>query len=215
MALQNDLQQQLDQLSKLPRGARLGIVIGIAVALVFGYYSMFYRNASIRLTALRQTELELERKITEVRSVASNIGAFEAEISELELKLKKALRKLPNKQELEVLLTDISSLGKQSGIEITSFRRQPEISHNFYAEVPIQIELEGQFHDVAIFFDRLSKLPRIVNMGSMNIEIMTENADFTRLRISGTATAFRFRGGNEQASLRSRESGRTARGGLV
>ncbi len=216
MALAKDFQQQMDQLAKLPEGVRLGIIVGIVVALVFGYYSMFYSNASIRLEALGQTELELERKITEVRSVASNIGAFEAEIAGLKRELKKAVRKLPNKQEIEVLLTDISSLGKRSGIEITSFRRQPEISHTFYAEVPIQIELEGSYHDIAIFFDRLSKLPRIVNMGSLNLEVLSENADFTRLRVSGKATTFRFQGEeDETAALGPREGGRAAGGGLV
>ncbi len=216
MALAKDLQQQMDQLAKLPKGVRLGIIVGIVVALVFGYYSMFYSNASVRLEALGQTELELERKITEVRSVASNVGAFEAEIAELRRELKKAVRKLPNKQEIEVLLTDISSLGKQAGIEITSFRRQPEVSHAFYAEVPIRIELEGTYHDIAIFFDRLSKLPRIVNMGSLNLEVLSENADFTRLRVSGTATTFRFRGEeDETAALRPRADGPAAGGGLV
>ncbi len=216
MALASDLQQQIEQMAKLPKAARLGIVAAIVGALLFGYYSMFYRNASIRLQALNQNELELERRLTEVRSVASNIAAFEAEIKELETELKRALRKLPNKQEIEVLLTDISSLGKQSGIEITSFRRLPEISHSFYAEVPIQIELEGGYHDVATFFDRLSKLPRIVNMGSINIEILSENADFTRLRVSGMATTFRFQGGGgDTAALDTHKGGRTVGGGLV
>ena len=61
MALASDLQQQIEQMAKLPKAARLGIVAAIVVALLFGYYSMFYRNASIRLQALNQNELELER----------------------------------------------------------------------------------------------------------------------------------------------------------
>ena len=58
------------------------------------------------------------------------------------------LRQLPNEKELEVLLTDISNLGKKSGIEIKSFKRLEEVPHDFYAEVPISIELEGEYHNI-------------------------------------------------------------------
>ena len=141
---------------------------------------------------MRARELELQRKLSEVRSVASNIEAFAEEIAELEMKLNRILRQLPNKKQLEVLLTDISNLGKTSGIEIMSFRRQDEVVHDFYAEVPIALEIEGSFHDLARFFDMISRLPRIVNMGSLKIAVGQETMDGTRLRIKGTATTFRF-----------------------
>ena len=143
---------------------------------------------------VRARELELQRKLSEVRSVAANISAFESEISGLEVKLKTALRQLPNTKELEVLLTDMSNLGKTAGVEIKSFKRSEEIVHDFYAEVPIQIELEGEFHDIAQFFDLMSKLPRIVNMGALNIGVARENGDATVLSVKGTATTFRFVG---------------------
>jgi type IV pilus assembly protein PilO len=129
-----------------------------------------------------------------VRSVAGNLQDFEEEIARLELKLSSVLRQLPDKKELEVLLTDISNLGKQAGIEIKSFKRKDEISHGFYAEVPIAIELEGEYHDVARFFDMLGKLPRIVNMGSIKTKIADEDLEATRLKVEGTATTYRFVG---------------------
>jgi type IV pilus assembly protein PilO len=119
-------------------------------------------------------------------------AVFEEEITQLEGKLARVLRQLPNKKELEVLLTDVSNLGKTVGIEIKSFRRQDEVLHDFYAEVPISIELEGRFHDLARFFALVAKLPRIVNMGSLSIGVAGENEVATRLRVSGTATTFRF-----------------------
>ena len=76
-----------------------------------------------------------------------------------------------SEREIEVLLTDISNLGKTSGIEMKSFRRRKEVVHDFYAEVPIDIEIEGQYHDVARFFDLLAGLPRIVNMGSIEVKV--------------------------------------------
>ena len=102
------------------------------------------------------------------------------------------LRQLPNETELEVLLTDISNLGKTAGIEIKSFSRLQEVVHGFYAEVPIGIEITGQYHDLGRFFDMLANLPRIVNMGSIQISVASDTLDATVLKVSGTATTFRF-----------------------
>jgi type IV pilus assembly protein PilO len=194
MEISPEVQAKIEQITKLPKAARFGIIAGLGVALAIGYFFLFYQNKSDELRQLRAEELELQRKLSEVRSVAANIAAFESEIADLEIKLKTALRQLPNEKELEVLLTDISNLGKTAGVEIKSFKRSDEIVHDFYAEVPIQIELEGEFHDIAQFFDLMSRLPRIVNMGALNITVARENEDATVLSVKGTATTFRFVG---------------------
>ena len=192
MEISPELEGKLDQIAKLPRAARVGIVFGVSVIAAVSYYFMWYSGTQTELQNLWVQETELQRKLGEVRSVASNLAAFEEEITQLEGKLARVLRQLPNKKELEVLLTDVSNLGKTAGIEIKSFRREEEVLHDFYAEVPISIELEGRFHDLARFFALVAKLPRIVNMGSLSIRVAGENEDATRLRISGTATTFRF-----------------------
>jgi type IV pilus assembly protein PilO len=194
MEVSQEIQTRIDQIAKLPKGARAAIIAGIAAMVASGYYFGMYQAASTQLQQLHAQELELQRKLSEVRSIAANIGAFEQEISDLEVQLNAALRQLPNEQQLEVLLTDISNLGKTAGVEIRSFKREPERVHDFYAEVPIDIDLEGSYHDIARFFDLLSKLPRIVNMGALSLSVASETAAETRLKVSGTATAFRFVG---------------------
>jgi type IV pilus assembly protein PilO len=189
-----EMQAKLEQFAKLPRAARTGVLVGLFVMIGAGYFFGFYQAKSEELKSLRAKELELQRKLTEVRSIAANIAAFEAEIQELELKLNEALRQLPNEKQLEVLLTDISNLGKTAGIEIKSFKRDNEEIHDFYAEVPISIVLEGRYHDIARFFDLVAKLPRIVNMGSINMQVTSENSLDTYLKVTGKATAFRFVG---------------------
>lgn len=198
MELSGNLQERVDQLAKLPRGARIGIMAFILLAVGAGYYVGFYQSLAEEQERLKGKEAELQRKLSEVRSVAANISAFEEEIGDLELQLKAALRQLPNQKELEVLLTDISNLGKKAGIEIKSFKRNDEITHDFYAEVPISIELEGRYHDVARFFDLMSKLPRIVNMGALTMSVASESTEETRLKVTGTATTFRFVGDGNQ-----------------
>ncbi|HXK24671.1 MAG TPA: type 4a pilus biogenesis protein PilO [Myxococcota bacterium] len=194
MELSPEIQARLEQFAKLPRAARVGTLAGLVAVLGAGYFLGVYQAKSEELSGLRTHELELQRKLTEVRSIAANITAFEAEIADLEVKLNDALRQLPNEQQLDALLTDISNLGKTAGIEIKSFKRQDELIHDFYAEVPISISFEGRYHDIAHFFDLVAKLPRIVNMGSIQMSVATETELETRLKVSGTATAFRFVG---------------------
>ncbi len=194
MEVSPEIEARLEQVARLPKGVRIGVIAGLCVAVCAGYFFGVYQGHSEQVKALQAKELELQRKLTEVRSIAANISAFEEEITELEAQLAAALRQLPNERQLEVLLTDISNLGKTAGVEIKSFQRQSEKVHDFYAEVPIGIQLEGTYHDIAKFFDLVSKLPRIVNIGQMGMSISKDSAIETRLKVSGTATTFRFVG---------------------
>lgn len=194
MEASSELQTRLEQVAKLPRGVRMGILAGIGVAICAGYYFGSYEAKNEQLQSLRTKELELQRKLSEVRSVAANIAAFEQEITMMEAQLAIALRQLPNEKQLEVLLADISNLGKTAGVEIKSFKRENEQVHDFYAEVPISVKLEGSYHDIARFFDSIAKLPRIVNMGAISMKVADADEASTRLTVTGTATTFRFVG---------------------
>ncbi|MBW2268801.1 MAG: type 4a pilus biogenesis protein PilO [Deltaproteobacteria bacterium] len=192
MEMNPQVEAKLEQIAKLPPAARAGILAAVAVMVGVGYFFLIYQDSQVKIEQLQAQEMELQRKLSEVRSIAANIDEFEEEIASLEVKLQKVLRQLPNKREIEVVLTDISNLGKTAGIEIKEFSRKPEISHGFYAEVPIDLEIEGQFHDVARFFDMLAALPRIVNMNAINVEVARDSMDATVLKVKGTATTFRF-----------------------
>jgi type IV pilus assembly protein PilO len=186
------LQGSLDKITKLPRPYRLGIVAGLVVLVFVIYGYGFYSTTSSQLESFRSQELELQRKLNEVRSVTQNLGAFEEELQRLDRELQIALRQLPNSKELPVLLTDISTLGKNAGLEFKSFRPKPEIPREFYAEVPIEIEFHGHFHEIASFFDQISRLPRIVNVSELKMHVDKENANETLLFVQGNATTFRF-----------------------
>ena len=185
-------QGQLDKFAKLPRTYRLAMVPLVAVLVLGVYGFVFYRPARAEVTAAQAQERDLERKVSEVRSVVQNLSAFETEIAEMEVKLKQALRQLPDSKELPGLLTDVTSLGKDAGLEFKAFRPKDEIGRDFYAEVPIEIEFSGDYHDIARFFDKVSKLPRIVNVSELKMEIADQKADSTRLKVEGEATTFRF-----------------------
>lgn len=188
----NQLQGVLEKFARLPKTWRLAVypVIVALVGAAYGY--VLFMPAQRELEVLRGKQLEIQRKLNEVRSVASNMGRFQDEIAGLEKKLKIALRQLPDSKELPVLLTDVTSLGKNAGLEFKAFRPQDEERRDFYAEVPIGIEFTGTFHEIANFFDRVAKLPRIVNVAELDMSIGEESANHTMLKVKGRATTFRF-----------------------
>ena len=89
-------------------------------------------------------------------------------------------------------MQDISTAGKKVGVTIKSIDRDSEVRRDFYAEVPFKIELEGTYHDLARFFEMVASLPRIVNMGGLEIKVASESRQATRLKVIGMATTFRF-----------------------
>lgn len=186
------LQPIIEKIGKLPSHYRTAIIVAIPLVLGLGYYQLLHRGSQEELTRLQAQQQSLQRKLNEVRSVAANLSRFEEEITALETELGEALRQLPNSKELPGLLTDISTLGKKAGLEFKAFRPQTEVNKGFYAEVPIEIEFTGTYHQVASFFDRISKLDRIVNVGDLNMTVGSEGLDQTILKVTGRAVTFRF-----------------------
>jgi type IV pilus assembly protein PilO len=91
-----------------------------------------------------------------------------------------------------VLLTNINSLGKKSGLEIKTFRPTSEIDRGFFAEVPIELEFFGAYHDIGIFFDRIARLSRIVNVTELDMKLSSYRGETPQLEVSGIATTFKF-----------------------
>ncbi len=214
----DQLQTAVERFSKLPKPYRLAIGPVIAVLIVAAYVYLSFLPARQQLEVLRGEALEQQRKLNEVRSVAANLPKFEEELENLENELTRALRRLPDSKELPVLLTDITTLGKNAGLEFTAFRPQSESVKNFYAEVPIEIEFTGRFHDIAAFFDEIARLPRIVNVSELKMTIMQANPLDTILRAKGRAITFRFvdsARGKQQAAVQREEKPARGRGGVV
>jgi type IV pilus assembly protein PilO len=192
LELNIDFDEKLEQLAKIPKPIRLAVVSGVLVAIAASYWFLSYQPAREKRVALVVHAQELQRNLNNARTVANNVPAFEAEIAGLERDLDLALKQLPDRKQFEDLLQDISTAGKKVGVAIKSIDRDKEVRRDFYAEVPFKLELEGSYHDLARFFEMVASLPRIVNVGGLNIEVASESQQATRLKVSGRATTFRF-----------------------
>ncbi|HIF98683.1 MAG TPA: hypothetical protein EYQ54_16955 [Myxococcales bacterium] len=187
-----DFDEQFERLAAIPKPIRLAVAVALLVSIAAGYWFFSYQPKAEEVDLLQVKVQKLERQLFNIRAVASNLEAFEKEVAVLEAEFKRARRRLPEGKQFEDLLSDITTAGKKVGVRIKSIERQSEIPHDFYAEVPFRIELDGSYHDLARFFERVGKFPRIVNVGELDMRVDKEYRQNTSLRVQGTATTFRF-----------------------
>ncbi|MCB1152027.1 MAG: type 4a pilus biogenesis protein PilO [Deltaproteobacteria bacterium] len=168
------------------------IIVALMVVVCVIYLFMFYNP---KKEVISDLQAQLEKKIDEARDrkrIAQDIKRFEKEAEELDLRLKDSLAQLPEDKNIPGLLKMLANLANISGIELTSFTVLPEAPRPLYAEVPIELQMTGNYHNIAIFFDKISKQDRIINISNVKLSQPTLVGGETRVNASCTVTAFRF-----------------------
>lgn len=182
----------MEKINKLPQNQKIALLASIAILLLVAYWFALFNAKREQLGAANERLSELQVQLAENRTLAADLPRFREELGKLDAELTVALRQLPDDKELPVLLTNITTLGKNAGLEFKDFIPQQEVKKGFYAEVPISISLRGSFHNLASFFDELSRLDRIVNVENFSIDGVKVRTNAVELQISGIATTFRF-----------------------
>lgn len=134
----------------------------------------------------------LQVEVKKLRTVAAQLDQHQAEMAATEERLKVASMLLPEQREIPTLLTNISNLGTNSGLDFILFRPQNEVRKEFYAEIPVDISVRGPYHNVGIFLDRISKLPRIVTVNNLNMGSPTQSGNTMYLNTTFTLLTYRF-----------------------
>lgn len=177
-----------------PRGQKIALWAGSILFVGFIFWQYFYGPKVTELDEL-QTKVEtLNSQIGHEQRLARNLNKFRKEVKDLEVKLKLALQELPDEREIPDLLNNMSTLARDAGLEVSLFKPSPEISREFYAEVPVAVSVEGTFHQVATFFDEVGRLPRIVNISQITVRDpkLPEGEEQMRIKSDCTATTFRY-----------------------
>ena len=202
------------KLSKLSRTQKLLIAVAI-LGVLWGCFVWFlYMPQTEQITKLKGDLDAAKTKLARLKNVEKNLRAFKKKYRDTELKFKQALKLLPDKEEIPALLSSISNLGAQSGLEFLLFQPQKEVNRNFYAEIPLKIEVTGPYHNVATFFDKVSRLSRIVNIGNVKMTAAKEaktKSDTVILKTGCTATTYKFIEVKEQPQKGKRKKSRGAR----
>jgi type IV pilus assembly protein PilO len=183
----------LGDLSKVPPKQKIFLTVLVCLLVGVGYYYLSYKGNSQQITALEKRLAELESKIKEQEVIAKNLPSFQAEVRRLEEQLGLLLDQLPNSAEIPSLLKNISDLGKEAGLEFLKFAPRGEVSRGFYAEIPVSIKVDGEYHGFALFADKVSHLPRIVNLSDIVFSKPRHlGDDRMEVNVNCTATTFRF-----------------------
>jgi len=142
--------------------AILGVVGGL-------YFNSFFNPRQEELKVLKDDLNKLVEELNRSRAVTRDHQKFKEQLAKLDQELKTALTQLPDEKEIPEILKNITNLGKESNLEFTLFRPKAEEPQQFYARVPIELTVLGSYHNTGIFFDKVSKLPRIINVVDFNI----------------------------------------------
>ena len=190
-----NLDSLVDRLVSLTRTQRRGAYIGIYILVVVIYLLLFLFPTYSDIQNFEQDKERYQADLDLIKNKVGSIADLEAESVQLKMLLDDAKEALPEGKEIPELIGEISERGRKVGLEISKFNPLGESysdSNTFVAEVPISLAVEGSFHDVAIFFDRLSDMDRIVHVKNIDIGIEDEDLGRTKLLVEGTAITFRF-----------------------
>ena len=160
---------KMDAIYRLPRSKKVAILL-VLICVVIGLYAyVFFIPQQNELSRLKGELNNLARELNESKAIAKDLEKFKKQVEQLNIELTSALTQLPNEKEIPDILRNISALGKESKLNFTLFRPRPEEPQQFYARVPIELVFLGSYHNTGIFFDRVSKLPRIINVVNFNM----------------------------------------------
>ena len=136
---------------------------------------------------------ELERKITEGRAAEQKLPQFREEVRRLELELDKLLRILPARRNTPELLRRIRALAEQGDFDLARFTPGNFTDRDFYSEWPIGIQLSGSYHNLALFFDRIGRFSRIINIENLTIGALRPQTPSRTIGASFTAKTFIYK----------------------
>jgi type IV pilus assembly protein PilO len=181
----------LENILDRPKGQKLGILVGLIIVISAAFYFLYSPQAD-ELTKLNESieTAQNEKSIKQKR--AANLPKLQKELGELDLRLKEAIAQLPSKKEIADLLSNIAAKAQESGLDINLFRPRPENYKDFYAEIPVEINIKGTFHNVILFFDAVGRLTRLINIDNVGFKNPKLSGDQMILEFTTTATTYRF-----------------------
>ena len=194
----------LNQLSDLdfsdignwPVVAKAVLVVFLCGVVAGGWYWFITLDQLDNLTRVEARETELKASFEAKQRLAANLEIHREQLVQIEEFLTDLLRQLPGSAEIAALLVDVSQTGLAAGLEFDLFRPAGEVSKSFYAELPIQVEVTGTYHDLGRFASGLAALSRIVTVHDVVISSLDRSvrgaAAASKLRMQATVKTYRY-----------------------
>lgn len=178
-----------EKVSELTQAQKVLIFVGTLVILGAAFYFLLYKGQTERIGKLKITVAEQEKRLATLKQAAANVPALEKDLAVAEEEFSRLLAFLPDQKEIPGLLENVSKLGAEVGLENILFQPQPEQQYEFFAVIPVRLDLRGTYHELGVFFDKVSKLNRILKVESLT---MTHQAKDPLLQVSCTIVTYRY-----------------------
>ena len=180
-----------DALTRLPVAAKVAVGVGLVAVLAVAYFVVFYGDLANSISSAKSEEQRLRKDLEEARKAEF---AYEKDLAELTLRQQRQRelnKMLPIKTEYPAFLSSVQNVANVTGVQLTAWSPSPEVAEQFYARVPMRLELTGRFHQIAKFFYGVGQLDRIINMENITLGDPKQLGDDIILKVDGLATAFR------------------------
>lgn len=180
------------KIEKIKMPVRIAILVGMVVVLGGLFVYLYEMPKQEELSKARESIAALETKLNQTKARAARIKQFQEELAQVDAQFQEALKLLPNTKEIPSLLKIITQLGVDSQLDFRLFSPQAERAKDFYMEIPVSIEVSGNYHNVAVFFDKVGAMERIVNI--VNVSMNPDQTRPTNLMTKCDAVTYRFKG---------------------
>jgi len=180
-----------EKLEKLTKVKRFLLFTCIIVVIISSFIYFIFFPKIQQYSKLSTEYSDLNKKLAAAKVTAKELPKLKEEFNKAEIQLKVVMKALPESKEIPSLLESISLSGQEAGLEFVLFQPGNEINKSFYAEIPVSIQISGKYHNVAVFFDKVARLPRIVNIQNivMRVDQSKKNND---LVTTCTAVTYKF-----------------------
>lgn len=160
----------IEDIKRLSTGKKVMIFIGLFLLLGYFYWFYLFQPVFDKKVKLGEDLETINRQIAARQLVVRQIEQYKKEIATLQESLQIILAKLPEQKEIPRLLTSVSEAGRDAGLDFILFEPMAPVPKEFYAEIPVRITVGGKYNDIAVFFDTVAHLPRIVNITDVEIK---------------------------------------------
>jgi type IV pilus assembly protein PilO len=165
----DSIEPLIQKISALTKIQRILLSCLLVALFVGGFVYFLYLPNFEQISKIQKEIAEKEKSLKETKKSADQYAEYKKRMEDAQAKFNIAAKALPEKDEVPSLLTSISLVGSEAGLEFLLFKPEAEVLKDFYAELPITMELSGSYHDLGVFFDQLAGMPRIVNINKFEI----------------------------------------------
>ena len=177
-------------LTKLPLLGQLGVSLGLALVIGGLFWWQYWEPKTLQEQAKVGQLNTLREEIRKLEAVAAKLEEFRSKVNQLEAQLETLKRFLPPEKETPDLMRKVEYLARQSNLIVRAFRPSATVNKDYYQEWPIAIDVEGNYHNLALFFDRVGRLPRLVNVGNVKVRNQGKQTATNTITAACTATTY-------------------------